>query len=48
MVEPRNIEVEIDLIASTAKEADVFGHDEDEDDVDDKHISYSPRVPRQV
>lgn len=56
VVEPRNIEEEIDLVQSIAKEADGLREAEkdeeenlwsDEDD-DDDHVSDTPREPRQV
>lgn len=54
MVEPCNIEEEVDLAVSTAKEAGIFRHaeeDEEEDlwteeDDDEEQVSNTPRVPR--
>ena len=56
VVEPRNIEEEIDLVESTAKEAGVLRQAEEdeeeklwsEEDDDEEHISDTPQVPRRV
>jgi len=51
VVEPHNIEEEIDLVESTAKEAGVLRQADDlwsDEDDDEDHISDTPRAPRRV
>ena len=48
VVEPRNIEEEIDLVQSITKEADGLREAERDEDDDDDHVSDTPREPCQV